>query len=371
MKWLKAGVIFWFLFPNGLAAQDPIVLFPGDTNNDGVCDYLDIFSLGLNYGNTFEPRDEMGINWTPKLSEAWPFENPVSGINAGFSDCNGDGFIDEEDLAALQTNNDSSQMQSIPPPENWTGKLTDSLFSAPPVVFTFLFDRDTAYIGDTLTALFTYEIPPFHPSGAMAVGWWITYEADLVEETSVRVFPDSMNNDLMFIATTSLGTNVWKGIPPGNIQFGASGKAMNALQGSDTLCSIRFIIEDKILALENPFSFDCQAFLCINKDEIVLPNIVNKNSCLVFGKHRPVSVKNFERAAISVYPNPSPGLFEISGLADLLQIKVFDPSLNLILEKEIQPNTSFQVDLSSFSKGIYLLKGVSSKKIYSQKLLNF
>lgn len=353
MKKRYCYTLFFLVFSFLTHAQDPIVLFPGDTNNDGFCNYLDILPVGILYGRAFTPRDIMTLEWVPSEGATWPEFLPVSRVNAGFADCNGDGFIDEADVLALALNYDSSQTQSFPPPTPWEPKLLDTAFSLPPVTFSFSFDKDTAYIGDTLLCYFTHNVPDIHPTGAMGVAWWIMYDADLVVEEAVRVFPDTQRLDLMYLATTSLGTRTWRMIPPGNIQFGAAGKGMNVLQGFDTLCAIRFIIEDKILALENPFTFDCEAFICLDKDERVLPVIVEKDTTLILGKFSSTEEQLVEEGHISLFPNPVENLLQIEANFPADRIRIFNSKGQLIFKKEILLQSSFQIDTDEFLPGTY------------------
>lgn len=61
---------------------------------------------------------------------------------------------------------------------------------------------------------------------------------------------------------------------------------------------------------------------------------------------------------INIYPNPSQNIFNISwkGLANT-HIKVYDLTGKLVAIKEAKPNSNtYQLDLSAYSKGIYLAR---------------
>jgi len=84
---------------------------------------------------------------------------------------------------------------------------------------------------------------------------------------------------------------------------------------------------------------------------------------------------NFRKSenGISIYPNPSHGIFSIK-LNDkqendvIKSIKVFD-ELGMEIYFEIVNEQSYQIDLSSNSKGIYYLLVTGQEKTYNQKII--
>ena len=96
---------------------------------------------------------------------------------------------------------------------------------------------------------------------------------------------------------------------------------------------------------------------CINKDTIV----ISFDNC--------TSVNNINNEAnILIYPNPSNGIFSISGILNNdknIQMQIFDSSAKLILQRNIMSKKGdFNriIDLSKFPKGIYYLR-LSNKEL--------
>ena len=83
------------------------------------------------------------------------------------------------------------------------------------------------------------------------------------------------------------------------------------------------------------------------------------------------SDKNFDNDTISVYPNPSNGLFQIA----LQNMEIIDGELDvynifgqrIYLTANIQQQ--MQIDLSNFSKAIYFIKIHIGSKIYNKKIV--
>ncbi len=68
---------------------------------------------------------------------------------------------------------------------------------------------------------------------------------------------------------------------------------------------------------------------------------------------------------VSIYPNPSTDFINISGVVGEFTMAVYDYSGRLILQGENQKN----IELSRFRSGIYMIKIVSEKGVYTGKVV--
>lgn len=78
-------------------------VWPGDVNNDGVANNLDILELGLHINQTGPQRTLMGNNWDGYNANLWS-GTTTNGNNLNYSDCNGDGIINTSDTFAVFNN---------------------------------------------------------------------------------------------------------------------------------------------------------------------------------------------------------------------------------------------------------------------------
>lgn len=83
---------------DSLPEPDLVIVWPGDANNDGIVDELDVLSLGTFWGSTGPAREDSSSDWTPQPAEPW---NPEV---ATYSDTNGDGVVNHSDLLAVGLN---------------------------------------------------------------------------------------------------------------------------------------------------------------------------------------------------------------------------------------------------------------------------
>ena len=220
------------------------VLFPGDTNNDGLCNYLDLLPVGLCYGLEGPPRPIPGTAWLPSNYILWPQNMPGTVLNHAFADADGNGFVDSLDLTAILLNYDLSQNQSVPEPMSYFP--TDSLPNG--MAIQVVYDKDTVMAGDTLHAEIWFDYPPSLPpdSGLVGIAFSLQYDTAFVEDP-VLIQPDTTQGDLMFVTAQTSGISIYRSIvQPGELQISASGRGTLAFNHTRKVTGISFIIVQDI-----------------------------------------------------------------------------------------------------------------------------
>ncbi|MGB1206636.1 MAG: T9SS type A sorting domain-containing protein [Chitinophagales bacterium] len=85
----------------------PSCVWPGDTDRDGNVNVWDLIPIGLAYGSTGTPRNMQGTSWNGyPTAENWG--ETLYESDYKYIDCNGDGTIDELDVAAIDQNYEAS-----------------------------------------------------------------------------------------------------------------------------------------------------------------------------------------------------------------------------------------------------------------------
>ncbi len=87
-------------FNNNEGADEPefVIVWPGDTNNDGVVNEEDVLPLGIYWNQTGPARANPTTEWAAQESEPW---SPVA---ATYADTDGSGLINQTDLLAIGLN---------------------------------------------------------------------------------------------------------------------------------------------------------------------------------------------------------------------------------------------------------------------------
>ncbi|MBN2093272.1 T9SS type A sorting domain-containing protein [candidate division KSB1 bacterium] len=75
-----------------------VLIWPGDTNNDGAVNVADILPIGLYYGSQGFNRQNANTNWTAQYCFSW--DQP----EATFADATGNGVVDTLDIPAILKN---------------------------------------------------------------------------------------------------------------------------------------------------------------------------------------------------------------------------------------------------------------------------
>lgn len=80
--------------------KDGIIVWPGDTNNDGIVNQADVLPLGLHWGRTGPPRTchANEVQWIAHTARPW------TPLNATYADANGDGTVNQTDVLPIGLN---------------------------------------------------------------------------------------------------------------------------------------------------------------------------------------------------------------------------------------------------------------------------
>lgn len=101
MRKNQKPVLYWLLalcFVFGQKAASAQEVWPGDVNNNGIVNSVDLLWLGIAYDAEGPERPGATDNWEGQpLGPAWPQTFP-NGLNFAYADCDGDGEVDEEDI---------------------------------------------------------------------------------------------------------------------------------------------------------------------------------------------------------------------------------------------------------------------------------
>lgn len=92
-SFILGGLLLLFAEMN---AQE--MLWPGDVNNNGIVNHIDVLYLGNAIGTVGPPRIGATTNWEEQeITTLWAEEFP-NGVNYAYADCDGDGIISHEDF---------------------------------------------------------------------------------------------------------------------------------------------------------------------------------------------------------------------------------------------------------------------------------
>lgn len=91
---MKLNILLLLLITLGinvLSAQT-IGVWPGDANNNGLVNNVDLLQIGLAYNNFGPARDPVSSAWQAQTATPWPLVLG-NGVNCAYTDANGDGLV--------------------------------------------------------------------------------------------------------------------------------------------------------------------------------------------------------------------------------------------------------------------------------------
>lgn len=201
-----------------------MIVWPGDTNNNGYVDQSDILPLGLFWASTGPARPDASIQWIGQSASPWSPENGT------YADANGDGFVNQTDVLPIGLNwHKTHGLQAALPDEPLAEDLQKPCSANLKISITEGLTKQNQvcwvdFIAENVTDLFGISFNfMFSPTSYV--------DSIKVEESSW------LGDDILFYAPVDMND--------GSVSFGISKKAgQNPVSGSGVVAKIRMKMKD-------------------------------------------------------------------------------------------------------------------------------
>lgn len=273
-------------------------VYPGDCNKDNLVNHLDLFPIGLAFGQSGSPRNLADTNISfgvPKKVNNWFFEQ--RGINAKHADVDGNGWIDENDIIQLRRNFGKDK-----------GNYTPVLSFASNDVKLELSIPDTLKLSPTSSKIISVPIVINSPNKISAYGLGFSYTVRVYDKNSVaqsKYYPYTKYNrtnvwdeftTLYLMDTTSYLDHV-------NVAYCKRNQNNGDLDPQGGIIDI--IIEDILLGIVNSgeqthFNIYLKEVALIDKNYNTIP--ITPVSKRIYLQKASSSVQNIDFMGWSVYP---------------------------------------------------------------------
>ena len=318
-------------------------IWPGDANNDGIANNNDVLQIGLAYGTTGEARFEASTDWTAQPSTNWDtsFED---GLNHNFGDCDGNGTINDDDVAVVDLN--YGQVHGKNEGEN--GDENDiPLFCELP---------------ENIISGGSYSLPIKLGNDEIAAAdvYGIAFTVSVTMEEDFEIIEPQINFSESWLGTQgfdmiSLSKNV--GLNQWDIALARTDQTN--ISGSGELCSIDCIMEVGSLKNETAFSVPVSVSFSnvtlINAQALeILTNPITTQAEVIS------SIGETENNVLqtAVYPNPATDILYIDNPNhENLAITVMNVLGQTVGKQNISANENRStIDVSHLDSGYYLVK---------------
>lgn len=318
-------ILTLLLLCGAMRAPAQPILYPGDTNNDGVCNYLDLIPISVAYGAVGPSRQIPGFNWAPTPYNPWDGFLPQSEINLAFANTNSLGpffaadpppfdTIDFNDILAIAANYESVQgvPPADPPPFPFYLDLlpvVDPGFPRPRI--TVEFSRDTAGALDTFYAEINFTASPSIFPGAAVVALRLEFDPANFEEHPPRLLFDTVSTDLMSVGATFNEVSFDRSPPAGVAELAVAGYGQNVFLMPRKVAAVEYIL-DMIIRGPAPdtvyksfwIEFDT-VVLVSNQEELFLPVETHSDTIQLRMIIVDVAPEPDWSAAVRLAPNPA------------------------------------------------------------------
>ncbi len=340
-------------------------IWPGDVNNNGIVNGVDLLYVGLGYGETGPIRLNADNDWEEQIITIPWAQFFSNGINYAYADCNGDGTIDDTDIEEVIVEN----FYQTHLPRLSDGFENGQVGVSPqirlePVSNDILAGTEL----EVKVILGTSNLPV---KDFFGVTFQLSFNADLVDES----------DDFLFELSPTAWVDPSGGAQSRSVLFvdETTGKAEMALTridgqtiptGSGEIGSFRIIIEDIVVGRQiDTFHLQIDSIKLIDKDFNTFPTAPDTASVIV--RSMAVGTTSAPVTVLRVYPNPTQQLLHIETPGHAIdQLFLYNPQGQLITKTpHTMRNTGVQLNMSSEPPGLYLLRISANNRWFTEKLL--
>ena len=320
---------------------DSSEVWPGDTNDDGIANHLDLLNIGLAYGATGPERFVQATNWAGQPAPRWS-DSFSDELNYKHADANGDGLVFMDDIAVIQANYGETRES----PGSTPGEDSNEVIATEgdPSIFV-----DLPEIG-MLPSGAAFSVPVILGSenrsveSVYGIAFTIEYDANLIDPNQLRLsVPDSWLGD----AEEDLLT-IQKAYPDeGKIEIAISRTDGQSVTGYGVVALMSGIIVD-LVGLRTT-KVKVSKVRAIRPDNTIIPIYPDERSTIIS------DIDDLSSDAITVFPNPTNGVLSwtLPSSERVVNIELLN-----VQGKRIQQYTAdaSTIDISNFPEGIYFLR---------------
>jgi hypothetical protein len=350
------------LFGGAALKAQTDTIYPGDANYDGYCNHEDVVIIGLRFGVTGAPRDTNATTWGPWASYTWQDTLPNTLVTTNYADCNGDGVINEHDVAVIDSNFGFTHDTSLAAINGFNPVGATS--QDPHLAFTMRSFVDSILVSDTvildvelgtqgmvanLTG-FTFSAS-FTPELVDTI--MVNFDSSMLSPSTARLdfeHTDFTHGDVSLTSVLSNQTLVSVAGKVASLIIVMEGN----IAGKTTVLKDTFILcPDRIIAVDDvgnvlPIYGECDSFIVYDLDSRIDPGPTSE---------------------FKVFPNPSPGIFTVSSNHKPMQEIMITNTLGQCLYRRsvdgVREEIIFRLDVSP---GLYFVSITSGSAVITHKL---
>lgn len=338
-------------------------VWPGDANNNGLVNNIDILSIGLAYQEEGSLRPNASIDWVAQQSEAWAIEIDVFDTafddpnteadtilltsNAKYADCNGDGIINVDDVAAIDQNYSLTHGKGT--------SLRTPNEDAPNL--RLVIPEETIEEGSWVDIEIHLDMADSNLENVYGIAFDVNYYNQyqgvpvIIADSTKFTYPDSWfsNDDLVL--------NVDKNYPAlGRAESGYVRTNKIGALGNGEIITMSCFIAENIAGKGSfliPLQFSIENAIMVNANGFLSAlNVSNAETDVSTGTGLNANIAE----EVHLYPVPaSHDLLVEIGQNQLTGYVIYDIAGKMILRSEENQTNEFSIDVRGLQEGLYFL----------------
>lgn len=331
-------------------------VWPGDTDQNGVVDHLDLLPIGIAFNQTGTPRNNPTTTWKPQVADTWRMLLPNTNQDLMHIDADGNGKIEVQD--------------TLPVVQNWGRKKSEILFQ-PSGGELRSADRPSLFIAVDTLAANSEQMLPIHlgdasnkVEGAYGLAFSMTYDPTKLDAS--RVYPafreswlGKINQDLLVL---------WRNYPKANrIDVAMTRIDGKNIAGFGKVLALKLNLAKANLTENTNLALQFSNVKLINKDNQPIPIAVKPNEQVAI---KPVvtGVYNLSlESKIKIFPQPSKGKITVQTDHFTVELAELIDQRGQVISVIQQPKQELSWD--SLSPGVYFLRISSGGDTATKKIV--
>lgn len=352
----------------------PAILFsqqiwPGDVNNNGIVNEVDLLYWGLAHGSAGAARAFPGTNWQAYQAPVPWAQSFPGGVNFAFADCNGDGLVDETDFYDAIEENFGLQHQ----PPMAEGYANAGAGNAPKL--RLLPEGPAVEEGETMYIALSLEDADLPLDSFYAIALSLSYTTGLLAEDDGIDFDlepgnwveaDNSYVEYFFHESISQGR--------GALAVTRTNQIPVPVQ-PDAIGRISIVIEDIIVGLAvDTFELRIDSVLLITSSYSVIPVVPDSVQILVVKDISLSSAENklpaSEPEFVRIYPQPARDNLVVESGIPLTHPVLIEPSGRIVTAAFTEIDAHhYRLDCNGLASGVYWLSALGERGVVHKKII--
>ena len=333
-------------------------VFPGDANNDGEVNIVDLYSVANavgDYGSKRNDKEGESLRWFGHDASDWR-KTTYNGVDMKHADTNGDGVVTVEDVEAIVQNYNNNS--TITP----TKTVEDNA-----VEVQLVSGVSSARYGDLIEMMVFVGSSQNPVYNAKGLNFDVKYDAQFIKENKISADFKAYNWLSRYDAYIPFSKTVERGV----LHAGMARSKGKSTSGHGQVGVVRAVVEDNINGFRGndktslKFRLENVTMMGVGGQLIALPS-AELEIPLELGK-KAVALKNDD---VVLYPNPANDMinFHLNGENNIEYVRLMDATGREITRLNNVNAKSATINVDASMRGFYIAEVMTEKGRVIKKL---